>query len=128
MKAWLRFLPTIVNKAIMSDAIKIYDIDFNILRAHINPRGGKMLVEISGPQENESIQYMEEQGIEVIPIMRVVQKDSEKCVDCGACVSLCPVKAICIQDDWGVEIDNQNCIGCGFCVNSCPTKAISLME
>ncbi|HSO26298.1 MAG TPA: 4Fe-4S dicluster domain-containing protein, partial [Methanobacteriaceae archaeon] len=121
-------LPSIVNKAIMSDAIKIYDIDFNILRAHITPRGGKMLVDISGPQENESIQYMEGQGIQVTPIMRVVKKDSEKCVDCGACVSLCPVKAICIEDDWGVEIDNQNCIGCGFCINSCPTRAISLME
>ena len=128
MKAWLRFLPSIVNKAIMSDAIKLYDIDFNILRAHITPRGCKMLVDISGPQEEESIRYMEEQGIEVTPIMKVVKKKSEKCMDCGACVSLCPVKAICVLDDWEIEIDNQTCIGCGFCINSCPTKAITLME
>ncbi|MDZ4172118.1 MAG: 4Fe-4S binding protein [Methanobacteriaceae archaeon] len=128
MKAWLRFLPSIINKAIISDAIKIYEIDFNILRAYITPRGGKMLVEINGPQENESIQYMEEQGIQVTPIMRVVTKDLEKCMDCGACVSVCPVNAICIKEDWMVEIDNQNCIGCGFCINSCPTKSIDLME
>jgi L-aspartate semialdehyde sulfurtransferase ferredoxin len=128
MKAWLRFLPSIVNKAIMSDAIKLYDIDFNILRANITPRGGKMLVEISGPQEEECIHYIEERGIQVTPIMKVVKKESEKCIDCGACVSLCPVRAICVQDDWGIDIDNQICIACGFCINSCPTKAIILIE
>ncbi len=128
MKAWLRFLPSIVNKAIMSDAIKLFDIDFNILRAHITPRGGKMLVEISGPQETECVNYIEERGIQVTPIMKVVKKEAEKCIDCGACVSLCPVRAICVQDDWGIDIDNQICIACGFCINSCPTKAIILIE
>jgi ferredoxin len=128
MKAWLRFLPSIVNKAIMSDAIRLYDIDFNILRANITPRGGKMLVEISGPQEKESIRYIEEKGIQVTPIMKIVKKEPEKCIDCGACVSLCPVSAICVQDDWEIDIDNQTCIACGFCINSCPTKAILLIE
>ncbi|QUH22914.1 4Fe-4S binding protein [Methanobacterium alkalithermotolerans] len=128
MKAWLRFLPSIINKSIISDTMKLYDIDFNILKANISPRGGKMLVDISGPQESESIIFMEEKGIEVTPILKVVKKDSEKCFECGACVSLCPVNAICIMDDWDIDIDNQKCIGCGFCISSCPTRAISLME
>ena len=38
MKAWLKFSPRIVNKSIISEAIKKYDIDFNILRANITPR------------------------------------------------------------------------------------------
>ncbi|GAB6054940.1 4Fe-4S binding protein [Methanobacterium movens] len=128
MKAWLRFLPSIINKSIISDTMKLYDIDFNILKANISPRGGKMLVDISGPQESESIIFMEEKGIEVTPVLKVVKKDSEKCFECGACVSLCPVNAICIMDDWDIDIDNQKCIGCGFCISSCPTRAISLME
>ena len=128
MKAWLRFSPKIVNKSIISDVIKLCDINFNILKANITPRGGKMLVEISGPQESESITYIEEQGIEVIPILKVVQKDSDKCLECGACVSLCPVKAICILEDWDIDIDDQKCIGCGFCISSCPTQAIAIME
>ncbi len=128
MKAWLRFLPSIINKSIISDTMKLYDIDFNILKANISPRGGKMLVDISGPQESESISFMEEKGIEVIPVLKVVKKDSEKCFECGACVSLCPVNAIAIMDDWDIDIDNQKCIGCGFCISSCPTRAISLME
>ena len=55
MKAWLKFSPDITNKSIISDTIKSYDIDFNILRANITPKGGKLLVEISGNQVQESI-------------------------------------------------------------------------
>lgn len=128
MKAWLKFSPSIVNKSIISDAIKKFEIDFNILRANISPRGGKMLVDISGPEEQKGIRFMEEQGIEVLPVMRVVKKDRDKCTDCGACVSLCPVNAICVEEDWEINIDDQKCIGCGFCVNSCPTKAILLFD
>ncbi|MDI6644258.1 MAG: 4Fe-4S binding protein [Methanobacteriaceae archaeon] len=128
MKARLRFSPSIVSKTIISDTIRIFDINFNILRADISPKGGNMLVEISGKQANDSILHMEEQGIQVFPIKKVVKQDEEKCIDCGACVSLCPVNAISIKDDWAVEIDNQTCIGCGFCTFSCPTKAINVME
>ena len=74
MKAWLKFSPDITNKSKISDTIKSYDIDFNILRANITPKGGKLLVEISGNQVQESIEYMEGQGISVDPIKKVVRK------------------------------------------------------
>jgi ferredoxin len=128
MKAWLKFSPDITNKPIISDTMKSFDIDFNILRANITPKGGKILVELSGNQVEESIEYMESQGIRVDPIKKVVRKEEEKCVDCGACVSLCPVKAINISDDWDILIDDQLCIGCGFCTTSCPMKAIKVTE
>ncbi len=128
MRAWLKFSPDIVNKAIISDAMKKYNINFNILKADITPKGGKMLIEIDGEQVEEFIEYIEKRGIYVDPVKKVLKKDEEKCVDCGACVSLCPVKAICIKEDWSVGIDNQLCIGCGFCTGSCPMKAITIME
>ena len=128
MKAWLKFSPDITNKSIISDTIKSYDIDFNILRANITPKGGKLLVEISGNQVEESIEYMESQGISVDPIKKVVKKEEEKCVDCGACVSLCPVKAISVSNDWEILVDDQLCIGCAFCTSSCPMKAIKITE
>lgn len=128
MRAWLNFSPTIVNKSIISDAMKKYDITFNILRANITPKGGKALIELEGDEVDNAIEYMESQGIKVSPIKKVLKRDEEKCVDCGACVSLCPVKAICIKEDWSVGIDNHLCIGCGFCTGSCPMKAISIVE
>ena len=128
MKAWLKFSPTIVNKTVISDLIKNYDVTFNILKANITPKGGKMLIEISGSEAEEGIKYMEKEGIQLNPIKKVVKKDEEKCMDCGECISLCPVDAIKMEEDWTVELDNQKCIGCGFCTTSCPTKAIKIAD
>jgi len=128
MKAWLNFSPSIVNKTVISDLIKNFDVTFNILKADITPKGGKMLIEISGSEAEEGIKYMEKEGIQLNPIKKVVKKDEEKCMDCGECISLCPVNAIKMEDDWTVELDNQKCIGCGFCTTSCPTKAIKIAD
>jgi L-aspartate semialdehyde sulfurtransferase ferredoxin len=128
MKAWLKFSPSIVNKTVISDLIKNFDVTFNILKADITPKGGKMLIEISGSEAEEGIEYMEKEGIQLNPIKKVVKKDEEKCMDCGECISLCPVEAIKMEEDWTVELDNQKCIGCGFCTTSCPTKAIKIAD
>ena len=49
--------------------------------------------------------------------------DKETCVGCGACVAICPVGAISLEDK--AHIDADSCIGCGACVNACPVGAIS---
>ena len=49
--------------------------------------------------------------------------DKETCVGCGACVAICPVGAISLEDK--AHIDADACIGCGACVNACPVGAIS---
>lgn len=128
MKAWLTFSPNIVSKPIISNLVKNYDITFNILRADITPKGGKMLIEISGTQQKQAVEFMEKEGIHLNPINKVVKKDEEKCIDCGACISLCPVEAIKPAEDWTIEVDDLKCIGCSFCTNSCPTRAIRVME
>ncbi|MGZ7043098.1 MAG: 4Fe-4S binding protein [Methanobacterium sp.] len=128
MRAWLKFSPDIVNRSIISDAMKKYNIKFNILRANITPKGGVVLIELEGENVDQSIHNMENQGIQVDQVKKVLKRDEEKCVDCGACISLCPVKAICVKEDWSVGIDNELCIGCGFCTGSCPMKAITIVE
>lgn len=128
MKAWLKFSPKMVNQAVITNLMKNYDVSFNILRADINPKGGKMLVEINGSEADEGIEYIKKAGIDIRPVKRVVQKDIDLCIDCGACVSLCPVKAISIGEDWTIEVDDLECIGCKLCTYSCPTKAIKVVE
>jgi ferredoxin len=50
----------------------------------------------------------------------------ENCVNCGICVSVCPVEAITMCEI--TVIDSQKCTGCGACVDECPNSAISLVE
>jgi len=43
---------------------------------------------------------------------------------CGACVDVCPVNAVKIEQKKAVVSDG--CVECGACVNVCPNEAISL--
>jgi len=49
-------------------------------------------------------------------------KQSE-CVGCKACVDICPVKAIYMENGKAC-IDQEKCIHCGKCLPICPFGAI----
>ena len=53
-----------------------------------------------------------------------VKVDKEKCTGCSACVKVCPVNAIKIENNKATI--NDECVECGICVNECQNEAISL--
>lgn len=50
--------------------------------------------------------------------------DKDKCIACEACVGICPVSAISIEDGASAVVDPEACIECGACVSTCPIGAI----
>ena len=52
----------------------------------------------------------------------IVIKD--KCLSCGACMSMGPTVAISIKAGKA-EINKKKCIKCGACRDICPVSAIS---
>ncbi|MHC1705315.1 MAG: [Fe-Fe] hydrogenase large subunit C-terminal domain-containing protein [Tenuifilaceae bacterium] len=49
----------------------------------------------------------------------------ESCINCYACVRVCPVKAIEVKGGRNyAKILPERCIGCGSCLNICPVNAI----
>jgi len=53
-----------------------------------------------------------------------VKVDEVKCVGCGACVDMCPVNALHVEN--GKVQVNNDCIDCGACTSSCPVDALEL--
>jgi uncharacterized protein len=47
----------------------------------------------------------------------------EKCIGCGECVKICPVKALTLVNGKSV-LDRGTCIGCASCMAVCPTMAL----
>jgi len=49
----------------------------------------------------------------------VVAVDAERCVNCHACITACPVKYCNDASGDHVTIDHATCIGCGACIAAC---------
>ena len=47
--------------------------------------------------------------------------DSEKCVDCGKCASVCPMGI-----DPKAQFNSAECIRCGRCARACPTDSLAV--
>ena len=52
--------------------------------------------------------------------------DKIKCNGCGACVDICSVNAVTIEQEKAVVSDE--CLECGMRVNECSNGAISLQK
>ena len=50
--------------------------------------------------------------------------DGSKCIECMACVAVCPARAITVERM--PAIDQIACVGCGACVSECPTSVFDL--
>ena len=61
-----------------------------------------------------------------VSLPKLIEVDSEKCISCGSCVSLCPVEAITFSEDMSVVFTKEKCVGstCSTCVDACPARAI----
>jgi len=129
-KVVLTFPQIVVQEPITCTLVELFHIKLNILRAHIDERGGMIVLELTGPSETikQGIEYLKEKGIKVKPIEEGVRKVDDKCTDCGACISVCPVKALVFErDTWKVIFDDQKCVVCGLCIDACPTTAMELL-
>jgi ferredoxin len=51
--------------------------------------------------------------------------DREKCLRCGACVSVCPVDALELAEH-GIVWDKEKCTFCQICEKACPLGAIKV--
>ncbi|ABO34536.1 4Fe-4S ferredoxin, iron-sulfur binding domain protein [Methanococcus maripaludis C5] len=118
-----------VREPVVSNVVLGTGVMVNILKAKMEPREGFLILELTGDEEQieKSIEILKKFG-EVEDIPKIIQKDDEKCIDCGACVVHCPVGAISVDDEFKILLDEDECIGCKNCAKICPVNAIKIFE
>ncbi|MBA2839859.1 ferredoxin [Methanococcus maripaludis] len=118
-----------VREPVVSNVVLGTGVMVNILKAKMEPREGFLILELTGDEEQieKSIEILKKFG-EVEDIPKIIQKDDEKCIDCGACVVHCPVGALSVDEEFKILLDEDECIGCKNCAKICPVNAIKIFE
>ncbi len=55
-----------------------------------------------------------------------INKDENLCIDCGACISVCPVDALYFDETYTLQIDYNLCTKCEICTKICVRGALAL--
>lgn len=127
-KYLLKFPSDAVDSPIIAETVLKTGILVNILRAKVDYDEGTIIISIIGneKQQKKVVDTFIKMGIEVSRLKKNINNDISKCVDCGACIALCPTSAISFNKDWSINVDGEKCIRCGVCVEACPLRSLSI--
>lgn len=130
MKLLLKYSPEALNKPILAQVIRQTKAEINLLHAEVDATKGMILVGVeASPEEVERIERMfEERGVRVERLEHMIKLDEGMCMSCGACISLCPVEALWMDEDYSVKLREEKCILCEACIPACPVKAIEIKK
>jgi L-aspartate semialdehyde sulfurtransferase ferredoxin len=125
----LIFNKKIMYKPLIYRLAKDFDVVFNVLEAKILPKlEGRLILELRGTEEsiNSSIEYLSREGVSVETLLKRIVRDDGRCINCGACTSVCRVDALSIdRATMEVAFDQEKCVACGLCKIACPVGAMS---
>lgn len=125
----LTFPQKTVHMPITYRLAKDFNVAANIIRAQVTPNQvGTLVVELSGDidQLNESIDWLEAQGIKASLASREILIDEDLCVHCGLCTGVCPTEALTLDpESFQLVFTRSRCVVCEQCIPTCPVQAIS---
>jgi NAD-dependent dihydropyrimidine dehydrogenase PreA subunit len=128
-KYTLKFSGSNLHESVSYLLVSKFNIVPNVLRAKIDGSGGRMILSMSGNENDitNAISHLRSVGIDVELMDSYVKRDENRCIDCGSCVSLCPTSAFELnRETYDVILDTGKCVACGFCISACSTHALSL--
>jgi len=111
---------------IIAQAVKETGVLINVERAVIDSSEGEALIEVPDNQCKLIRTTMTKLGATVRQLEHGISVDQSECVDCGACISVCPREVFTFDADYKLAVTEDKCVLCGKCIPACPHKALSL--
>jgi L-aspartate semialdehyde sulfurtransferase ferredoxin len=128
MKLLVTFSRKSGKKPIIAQVVKETGVLINVERAIIDSSEGEALIDIPDDACQLIREKMADLGATVRMLDRGILLDERECVDCGACLSVCPQEVFYLDQDWKLCIHEGRCVLCGRCIPACPHQALSQQE
>jgi len=126
MKLLVNFSRGKGRKPIIAQVVRDTGVLINVERAVIDSSEGEALIDVPDDQCKLVSDTMISLGARVHILEHGVSLDESECVDCGACISICPREVFSFDPEWKLSIDEKRCVLCGKCVDACPSHALTL--
>jgi ferredoxin len=126
MKLLVNFSRGKGRKPIIAQVVRDTGVLINVERAVIDSSEGEALIDVPDDQCRLVSDTMTSLGAKVHILENGVSLDESECIDCGACISICPREVFSFDPEWKLKIDEKRCVICGKCVDACPSNALTL--
>jgi NAD-dependent dihydropyrimidine dehydrogenase PreA subunit len=126
LKIKINISSDILTKPIMAESILETGVLLNISQAHFDRSHGEVVADVDAEKFEPICKSLTNRGAVVTKLDTPIKWDENECVECSACVSVCPTKVFSLDDDFSLQVDEAKCIQCATCVDMCPHNALSL--
>jgi NAD-dependent dihydropyrimidine dehydrogenase PreA subunit len=125
MKLLLTFSKKKNREPVIAQTVKETGVLISVERAHIDSTSGEVLIDVPDVDASRVCEFMQSKGVTVRILEHGITLNEEECVDCGACVSICPKEVFYIDNEFRLRLRDERCVLCGKCIPACPHRALS---
>jgi len=113
------------REPVIARVVKETGVLINVEKANIDSTAGEVLIDIPDSDADLVRKHLAEMGVTVRVMENAVVLDEAECIDCGACISICPQEVFSFDDEWRLQVNAARCVLCGRCILACPHSALS---
>ncbi len=111
---------------IIAQVVRDTGVLINVERAVIDSSEGEALIEVPDDQCKLVRDTMTRLGAKVNILDHGINLNESECIDCGACISICPREVFSFDPEWKLKMAEERCVLCGKCIDACPHHALTL--
>jgi NAD-dependent dihydropyrimidine dehydrogenase PreA subunit len=126
MKLLVNFSRGKGRKPIIAQVVRDTGVLISVERAVIDSSEGEALIDVPDDQCELVRDTMTNLGANVRILEHGVSLNESECVDCGACISVCPREVFSFDPGLKLLLSEERCIICGKCVEACPHHALTV--
>lgn len=128
MKIKINISSDIVTSPILSESILETGVLLNVSQAHFDRSHGEVVADVPEELFEKIRSALVSRGAVVKRLDTPIEWDEDECVECSACMSVCPTKVFSLDEDYSLRVDKSKCIQCGTCIEMCPHNALELLN